>query len=99
MSLVAAYDRDLVTEAPDPKLFLGTESLCFGGVILSLGSIPRSSVAHTRGSGVRFSPHVWRCRGYFMAAGAGAQPLFQARHGVRFFVDFLDFSIGSGTDK
>jgi hypothetical protein len=42
MSLVAAYERDHVTGAPDSKLFQGTESLSFGAVTLSFGSIRRS---------------------------------------------------------
>jgi hypothetical protein len=98
MSLVAAYERDLVTGAPDSKLIQGTESLSFGAVTLSFGSIRRSRRPVTESPAVRFSPHGWPRHGLFMAGRLPHQPFFQARQSVRYFVDFLDFSIGLGTD-
>jgi len=48
VSLVAAYEGDLVTEAPPTKLFVGTESLSFGAGSLSLGLISRGSAPRPR---------------------------------------------------
>src|SRR5580704_11924688 len=99
MSLVAAYEDDHVTNRRDQELFLSTESLCFGGVPLSLGSIRSSTAPKPAGCapGCRrmcgATAAVSRLRREFPA------PSFSARNGARFFVDFVDFSIGLGTDK
>ena len=75
MSLVAAYERDNVTGAGDSKLIQGTESLSFGGVTLSFGSIrcpltsrdrgpaDRSEFRPMRGAGAAFSRRTRRLSG------------------------------------